>query len=165
MRKSTVFLLGAMVGFALLAPAQEAAAQGRGNGGGSAVAYDVTNPYSATLRACGEVVQLDGWVKIKLVDQESASGNKNFAWHINGKAEGVSRTSGAQYRWNMNSLVRTNGDPTSDGHYSEHTMRRVRAIGQGDATDYMFDFHVLLNWNANGDLTANFHESNVSCRP
>ena len=164
MRRLTVVLLGAMVGIALLTPVQEAAAQQtRGNGDG-AVTYQVRNDRMFTVAACGEVVDIDGWVEIKQVQVARGRDNSGYAWHVNGKGEGVSFTSGAQYRWHQNTLLRVTGSEWSGDQYSSKTHTRTRVIGQGDAPDFTLNLHMHLTKNASGDVTARFYTSDATCR-
>jgi hypothetical protein len=163
MRRSTVILLGAMVGFALLTPVQEAVAQQtRGNGDG-AVTYQVRNDRMYTLASCGDVVDIAGWVEIKRVEVARGRDNSGYAWHVNGKGSGEGLISGAKYNWHQNTLMRVAGSEW-DGHYSNQTNTRTRVIGQGNAPDYSFTLHTFINKNSNGEVTARFHVSDITCR-
>lgn len=159
MRKSTVILLGAMV--ALLAPVQDAVAQ-QGNGNG-AVTYQVRNDRMFNITACGEVVDIAGWVEIKQVQVARGRDDSGIAWHVNGHGSGTSLTSGAKYNWNQNTMMRIAGSEW-EGQFSNQTHQRVRLIGQGNAPDYTFNLHMFLNKNSNGEVTTQFRVSDVSCR-
>jgi hypothetical protein len=162
MRRSTVILLGALV--ALLAPVQDAVAQQtRGNGNG-AVTYQVRNDRMFTLAACGEVIDIAGWVEIKRVEVARGRDNSGFAFHVNGKGSGESLTSGARYNWHQNTLMRIAGSEWEGNHFSSHTNTRTRLIGQGNAPDYEFTLHFHLNKNSNGEMTTMFRVSDVTCR-
>ncbi len=164
MRRSTVILLGAIVGFALLTPVQEAVAQQtRGNGDG-AVTYQVRNDRMFTVAACGEVIDIDGWVEIKRVEVARGRDDSGYAWHVNGKGDGVSFTSGAKYRWHQNTLLRIAGSEWSGEQYSSQTHTRTRLIGQGDAPNFTFNLHMHLTKNGNGEVTARFYAADVTCR-
>jgi len=161
MRKASVFLLIAVVGLALVIPTQEAAAQQtRGNGDG-AVTYQVRNPYHAVANCGAHRITIDGWVEIKRVESRSASGNSNYAWHVNGKGIGVDQF-GATYRWLVNRLVDTH---TSGASYQrvEVTNSRARLIGQGDAPNYDWTIQTHLTANANGEVSARFVNNGGTC--
>lgn len=161
MRRSTVILLGAMI--ALLAPVQDAVAQQtRGNGDG-AVTYQVRNDQMYTLRGCGEVVDIAGWVEIKQVQVRRGRNDSGIAWHVNGRGSGEGLITGAKYNWHSNTLMRLTGSEWN-GQFSNQTHQRVRLIGQGDAPNYHFTLHMHLTKNANGDLTTFFRVLDVTCR-
>jgi hypothetical protein len=159
MRK-TVILLGAMVGFVLLAPVQDALAQGNGN---SAITYNVTNQRAFTLTGCGQVVDIDARIDIKRVQVARGGDNSGFAFHVNGKGSGVS-LSGAKYNWQQNTMQRIAGSEWNGGHFESHMNTRTRAIGQGNAPDYDFSLHVHLVKNSNGQVTARYNVLDVTCR-
>lgn len=164
MRRTTHFLLGAVVGMMLLMPAQEALAQRtRGNGDG-AVTYQVRNPRMFTVSECGEYIDIDGFVEIKRVQNTSRSGNSQDAWHVNGKGSGVSRTSGAIYQWKQNTLMRIAGDEWDGGAFSRRTNTRTRLIGQGNAPNYELTLHMHITKNASGEVSTYFYTSDVTCR-
>jgi hypothetical protein len=159
MRRSTVILLGALV--ALMAPVQDAVAQ-QGNGNG-AVTYQVRNDRMFNITACGEVIDIAGWVEIKQVQVARGRDNSGTAMHVNGRGSGESLTSGAKYNWHANTLMRIAGSEW-DGQFSNQTHQRVRLIGQGDAPNYTFNLHFRLNKNSNGEVTTMFRVSDVTCR-
>ncbi|UCC85259.1 MAG: hypothetical protein JSW46_10250 [Gemmatimonadota bacterium] len=160
MRRSTAILLGALV--ALLAPVQDAVAQQtRGNGDG-AVTYQVRNERMFSIAACGEAVDIAGWVEIKRVQVARGRDHSGVAFHVNGKGEGVSITSGAKYRWHANTLMRITGSEW-DGQYSNQTHQRIRVIGQGDAPNFTSNLHMHLTKNSNGEITTRFYVSDTTC--
>jgi hypothetical protein len=162
MRRSTVILLGALV--ALLAPVQDAVAQQtRGNGNG-AVTYQIRNDRMFNITACGEVVDIAGFVEIKRVEVARGRDNSGYAFHVNGHGSGESLTSGAKYNWHQNTLMRVAGSEWEGNHFSNHTNTRTRIIGQGDAPDYSFTLHTFINKNSNGEVTAQFRVLDVTCR-
>ncbi len=162
MRRSTVILLGAMVGFALLTPVQEAVAQQtRGNGDG-AVTYQVRNNRMFTLAACGEVVDIAGVVEIKRVEVARGRDNSGTAWHVNGKGSGESLTSGAKYSWHASTMQRIAGSEW-EGQYSSRTQQRIRIIGQGNAPNFTSTLHMHLTKNNSGQVTAQMYVSDTTC--
>ncbi|MGD2153445.1 MAG: hypothetical protein PVG79_09260 [Gemmatimonadales bacterium] len=163
MRRSTVILLSALVGLALLTPVQDAVAQqGRGNGN-SAVTYQITNPRMFTVAACGEAIEITGVVEIKQVAIAQGRNDASEAWHVLGKGTGVSYTSGSEYVWRQTLLQRITGDAWGDGQYSSHTHQRTRLVGKGDAPNITFELHMHFTRNANGDFAADFYVSDASC--
>jgi hypothetical protein len=161
MRKSSVFLLSAVVGLALAIPTQEAAAQQPRSNGDGAVTYHVRNPYHAVANCGAHRVTIDGWVEIKRVESRSSSGNSQYTWHVNGKGMGVDQF-GATYRWLVNRLQGTHTSATSDQRV-EVTNSRARLIGQGDAPNFDYTMQVHLTANANGEVTARFTNIGGTC--
>jgi hypothetical protein len=162
MRKSSVFLLSAVVGLALVIPTQEAAAQQtRGNSDG-AVTYHARIAYD-TVTYCGaHRITIDGWVDIKVLRTGSASGNSNYAVIVNGKGVGVD-ASGNMYRWLLNRMQH-NHDSAMSSQAVDVINSRARLIGQGDAPSYDYIIQTHYTINANGEATASFRNVGGTCK-
>ena len=161
MSKSSVFLLSAMVGLALVIPTQEAAAQQRRGNDDGAVTYHVRNPYHEVANCGAHRITIDGWVDIKRVESSSSSGNSQYTWHVNGKGMGVDQFGGT-YRWLVNRLQGTHTSATSDQRV-EVVNSRARLIGQGDAPNYDWTIQTHLTANASGEVTARFSDIGGTC--
>lgn len=162
MRKSSVFLLSAVVGLALVIPTQEAAAQQtRGNSDG-AVTYHERSPYSANATCNGVRITIDGWIEVKVLNTTSASGNLNYAVIVNGKGAGVD-ASGNMYQWLLN-RVQHKHDSAMSSQAVDVINSRARLIGQGDVPNYDYVLQTHYTINANGEATASFHNLDATCR-
>lgn len=162
MRKSSVFLLSAMVGLALVIPTQEAAAQQRRGDGDGAVTYHVRDGYQAVANCGAHRITIDGWVEIKVLRTGSASGNSNYAVIVNGKGMGVDQF-GATYRWLLNRMQHDH-DSAMSAQSVDVINSRARLIGQGDAPNYDYVLQTHYTINANGEASASFHNLNATCR-
>jgi hypothetical protein len=165
MRRSTVILIGAVVGLVLSTPVQDAVAQeGRGNGN-SAVVYQVTNPRMYSVAACGEFVDIEGVVDIKQLTVARGRNNTSESWHVTGRGTGVSSTSGTEYVWHQSLLQRITGDEWNGEQFSSQTHQRTHIVGKGDAPNITFILHMHLTKNASGDVAADFYVSDATCNP
>jgi hypothetical protein len=154
MKKSS-FSVAAMLALALAIQAPALAA----------VETNVFIPFSTSLSnpCLGETVALTGSLHLLVIVQETANGTHVLTHAQPQGIEGTGLTSGEMYRGTgvTMSSVFLQPPPPFDVTF----VNNFRIIGAADANSFMVHTTVHITVNANGEITANVIQTDVSCQP